>query len=55
MRGLVVPAGPHRVEFRYDPLSFKIGAIVTCLSILVVTGFLIGGRFARRIQPGFRS
>jgi hypothetical protein len=41
MRGVVVPAGLHRVEFRYDPLSFKIGLIISLTSLVVVVGFLM--------------
>jgi len=41
MRGVFMPGGQHRVEFRYDPLSFKVGAIISLTSVVMVAGFLI--------------
>lgn len=41
MRGVVLPEGGHIVEFRYDPLSFKVGAVITLLSLVLVTGFFV--------------
>jgi hypothetical protein len=33
-RAVPLTAGTHRVEFVYDPLSFKLGAIITFLTII---------------------
>jgi hypothetical protein len=33
-RAIPLNAGPHRVEFVYDPLSFKLGALFTFLGII---------------------
>ena len=33
-RAVPISAGKHRVEFVYDPLSFKLGAIITFLGII---------------------
>lgn len=33
-RAIPLSAGPHRVEFVYDPLSFKLGALFTILGII---------------------
>lgn len=41
MRGVAVPQGRHIVEFRYDPLSFKIGASISLMSLIFVACFLI--------------
>ncbi len=35
-RAVHVPAGTHRVEFIYDPLSLKIGAVISALAWLLV-------------------
>ena len=43
-RAIPLNAGTHRVEFVYDPLSFKLGAGVTFLGII---GCLIVGLFPR--------
>jgi uncharacterized membrane protein YfhO len=44
MRGVFMPAGQHVVEFQYDPLSFKIGALVSLVSLSLVVGFLFWSR-----------
>lgn len=39
-RAVAVPSGNHRIEFKYEPLSFKIGAfisILTVVSIIIVS------------------
>src|SRR5262245_2734034 len=36
MRAVLLPEGNHVVEFRYDPLSFKIGALITLLTFAVL-------------------
>ncbi len=57
MRGVVVPAGGHRVEFRFDPLSFKIGGVISVTTLLVISGWLFwsGRRKAngKSIPSGF--
>lgn len=45
LRGLFVPAGRHRVDFVYDPLSFKVGVAVSLFSLLLVAGLPVGRRF----------
>lgn len=41
VRAVAVPAGSHTVEFVYDPMSVKIGALVSVMTLLVVGGILI--------------
>jgi uncharacterized membrane protein YfhO len=33
-RAVYLPAGQHRVEFIYDPLSFKLGAAISLVALL---------------------
>jgi len=40
-RAVAVPAGEHRVEFVYDPLSVKIGALVSLVTLCVIAGILV--------------
>ena len=49
-RGVSVPAGQHTVEFRYRPLSFRIGATlsVTALLALLVYAIFLLSRTRRR-------
>jgi uncharacterized membrane protein YfhO len=34
LRGTSLPPGRHRVEFRYQPLSFRAGALVSLIALL---------------------
>ncbi|MBX9602781.1 MAG: YfhO family protein [Bryobacteraceae bacterium] len=43
LRGVVVDAGEHQVEFRYQPASVRIGAILTLLAVLLATACLLPG------------
>jgi uncharacterized membrane protein YfhO len=40
LRGVVIPQGTNRVTFNYSPLSFKIGALVTLLTLLGIIIFV---------------
>lgn len=44
MRAIALPKGRHRVEFRYQPFSFKMGAAVSLATLVLVIGFLLWGR-----------
>ncbi len=48
LRGVVVPAGRHTIEFRYEPVSWRIGWIVSLLALLAVGGTALAGWRARR-------
>ncbi|MBI2963189.1 MAG: YfhO family protein [Deltaproteobacteria bacterium] len=51
-RGLVVPAGTHVVDLVYRPASFRIGAWISIVSLLVAAGLLAG---APRLRRGHRA
>jgi len=40
MRSVLIPAGTHSVEFRYDPLSFKLGVSISLVTLMGVVGWL---------------
>jgi membrane protein YfhO len=45
VRGVAVPAGRHRVEFRYAPVSWRVGWIVSLLAgVLIVVTAVVGWR-----------
>jgi len=48
-RAIPLRAGTHKVEFIYDPLSFKVGAIITLLTMIGFTG--VGWMLKRRGAP----
>jgi hypothetical protein len=44
LRGTVVDRGRHRVEYRYQPASWRIGWIVSLLTLLALAGALVARR-----------
>ena len=48
LRGATLPAGRHRVEFRYQPASFRIGWIVSLLALAGLIATLAVGLRRRR-------
>lgn len=45
LRGIAVPAGQHRVEFRFEPSSYKTGNLIMLISTLLVYVLVAGGLF----------
>jgi hypothetical protein len=52
LRGVVVEAGKHRIEFHYRPWSFIIGLLLFALAIVAL---IIIGRLDHRREPDFLS
>jgi Bacterial membrane protein YfhO len=49
LRGVPVPAGSHRVEFRYEPATYRAGWIISLVSVVaVLIAGLVGWRNRRR-------
>jgi hypothetical protein len=53
LRGVVVPPGTHRVEFRYRPISWRAGWILSAVAITIIAGVALAGW--RRHGRGRRS
>jgi len=53
MRGAAVAAGTHRLVYRYDPLSFRLGGVVSLVSIALSLG--LGVRAAIRDRGAERG
>jgi hypothetical protein len=49
MRGVRLGDGEHRVEFKYEPLSWRIGWILSLVGLIVLTLLLVSGRQWRRL------
>jgi hypothetical protein len=47
-RGVEVPAGNHRIEFVYDPRSFKIGLVISSLTATFLVAVPLVGWILRR-------
>jgi hypothetical protein len=50
LRGTTLPAGSHRVELRYEPLSWRIGWIVSLISLVALAAAVAIA--LRRRRPG---
>jgi hypothetical protein len=50
-RGIIVPPGTHRIEFRYRPWSATIGAVVSGVALIVVLLLLLWRRGNGARQP----
>jgi hypothetical protein len=56
LRGVLAPSGQHGIVFTYEPMSFKLGAIVTAVTLLIagliglahVVQWIVGRRRARQ-------
>jgi uncharacterized membrane protein YfhO len=48
LRGTTLPAGRHRVEFRYEPASFRVGWIVSVLALAGLVAAVAVGLRRRR-------
>jgi hypothetical protein len=48
LRGVVVPAGQHRVEMVFRPLSFMAGAAISVLTLLALMGMGVSSWLRRR-------
>ena len=56
LRGVRVGAGMHTVEFRYEPLSWRIGWITTLVALAGLVAAVVAGLRPRRAQrPTGRS
>jgi len=48
LTGIAVPAGASEVSFEFQPASFKLGALLSGISVLVFCGVLASGRTRER-------
>jgi hypothetical protein len=47
-RGVLVPAGSHRVRFRYVPTTFRRGLLIAGIGVLLFVGLIVA---SRRLTP----
>jgi Bacterial membrane protein YfhO len=53
LRGVPLPPGRHRVDFRYAPVSWRVGWIVSVLAVLgLIAAIVVGARRRRRRPTG---
>jgi Bacterial membrane protein YfhO len=55
MRGVPLENGEHRVEFDYEPLSWRIGWILSLIGLAVMAVLLVSGRQWRRLADRFTA
>ena len=52
LRGVTLPPGRHRVEFSYEPATWRIGWIVSALALLaLIAALAVGLRRRRQATP----
>jgi hypothetical protein len=51
LTGVVVPAGTHDVRLFLNPLSFRVGMMLTAIAVLCVAGLLVSGLLPRYELP----
>ena len=49
LRGVILPKGKNRVQFKFDSLSFKIGAAISLLVVISIIGFFLIRRRVKHI------
>lgn len=49
LRGVEVPKGNHKIEFKYEPSSYKIGSFISLISFLSVLMYLLRLRYPKRV------
>ena len=49
LRGVYLPPGNSKVTFTFDPLSFKIGAVLSCCTFLGIVAFMLAGRTGKGV------
>lgn len=49
LRGVILPRGKNKVQFSFDPVSFKIGATISLLTLLSITAFFLIRRRVKHI------
>jgi hypothetical protein len=54
-RGVQLPAGGHRVKFVYDPVSFKIGLLVSLVTTMLLIAVPLANRMVRRVALSGRK
>ncbi|MEW6270959.1 MAG: YfhO family protein [Thermodesulfobacteriota bacterium] len=50
-RAVALPAGTHRVVFRYQPASLRIGAAISAAALVAMVAVVAAGRSRRRRAP----
>jgi hypothetical protein len=48
LRAVSLEAGSHRVELVYDPLSFRVGFVISAIALIAVAGTAVRGAFRIR-------
>ncbi len=52
LRGLAVPAGKHKIEFKFDPPVIKTGSTITLTSSIIFVLLVIGGLYFQYKKTG---
>jgi uncharacterized membrane protein YfhO len=48
MRGVYVPSGKHKIVFIYEPLSFRLGVIISLITVMIIAVVIVAGWWLNR-------
>lgn len=54
-QGIKLPPGSHTLEVKYEPISFKLGWVITITTILLIIIFLATNKFSIRIRKRYEK
>ena len=54
LRAIIIPAGKHSIEFKFDPQVVKTGGTITLVSCIGMLFLLVGGLYVER-KKGFKN
>lgn len=54
-RSVLIPEGDHEIVFRYEPLSFKVGAVISILGLLETIAFGVLSSQKRKEEKNFSN
>jgi hypothetical protein len=52
LRAIIIPAGKHKIEFKFDPQVVKTGGTITLVSCIGMLFLLVGGLYLERKKQG---
>ncbi|HMI07134.1 MAG TPA: YfhO family protein, partial [Flavobacterium sp.] len=55
LRGMIIPAGKHTIEFKFEPEVIKKGSMITLASSVGMLFLIVGGVYFERRKKWFEA